>query len=314
MTTEQPHMSIAEDEPPLVGDVWQDVLVEFGFDRDRAEQITRLTLGQPELLLSHHEREEILEIIKQELNALDFESEIGSESDRLRNLLSDLVELGLDGILLGPSSAPSDIAYSGTDSLGVAFDGIRYVFQKADVEMSAIDMETFPTSDRTVDQSGYDRALEHRDYTDETNADEEMTASVTKSYTKRKSFATSTSKSNSTDDGVDKDKVEIILNIVHRALDHHSVPVRKQAVKTIASVAHKEVRSDLQIQALVRAYEGETDPEVQAAIIEGLGAYLGAELTESNSNGDSSSSETDPRTADTGLFSDSFDSDDESEK
>lgn len=321
MTQSISAMSQAEDEPPLVEDVWEDVLVEFGFERDRAAQITRSVFAKPDLTLTERPPDEMRRIVDEELRSLDFESEIGSRSKKLRMLLMEFLDAGLDGVLLGPSTAPDDLKYEATDSPGEAFDAIRQGFSKANVSPETIDLTAFPSAGGGATELDEQTSVSTPDTPDSLDSLQQhlSTAKMTSSepFTTGRSFAQDIEEEGRYGDG-SSSEVESILQFIDDAMNDESPIVREQVVRSLASLATVPgVRADRQIDKLLDAYHDEPDPEVRAAIVEGLGKYV-REIQESRTIGDDDSGDddsstdddrtdpdVDPRDATTGKFSDS---------
>ena len=307
--TDDLSMAQAEDEPPLVEDVWEDILVEFGFDRERAAQIKRAVFGMGELTLTERQPEEIRQIVADELEALDFESEIGSQSGTLRELLKSFLDAGLEGKLLGPACAPGEIKYAAADSRATAFDSIRNHVSRSNVSLETIDLSQFPSDDES------DEPL------DKETTGTEMSPSPSFSpaeqrYTTARSQATDleeVGRSGETSDSLTSD-TERILEFIHNTIDDDSPIVRKQAMTSLASLARVPgVRSDRHIERLIEAYQSEPDPEVRATIVAGLEEYLeedqmsGDRSSGGKNNGSTETDKSenmsdDPRDADTSPF------------
>ncbi|MCU4744190.1 HEAT repeat domain-containing protein [Natronoglomus mannanivorans] len=310
MKGEELSMQVAENEPPLVEDVWEDVFVDFGFEREQAERMTQLIFAKPELTMTVQPPDEIYSIVRQELDDLDFESEIGGQSDKLRAVLREVLQQGLDGLLLGPGVAPPDTAHASTESRGKAFDAVRQSFREVNVSPNVIDFSELPTEENSSDEGA-----------NAANSDVEApggpldgensgpSSPSTNHYTPNRAHAQDLFESGRTGDDVGMTETEEILEFIDYAARDDSPVVREQAMTSIARLATvPEIRSDHQIEKLVGAYQKEPDSSVRAAIVAGLEDYVyeTSQADESDSgtgSNDDSESGSDPRNAFTGEFS-----------
>lgn len=309
MTGEELSMAVAEDEPPLVEDVWEDVFVDFGFEREQAERMTQLIFAKPELTMSEQPPDEIYSIVRQELADLDFESEIGAESDKLRAVLREVLQQGLDGVLLGPAIASPEVAHASTESRGKAFDTVRQSFREVNVTPTVIEFAELPTANDSSDE-GTGQVNTDGPAPDGPVDGDGPSSPGTEPYTPNRAHAQDLFESGRTGDNLGMTETEEILEFIDHAARDDSPVVREQAMTSIAKLARlPEVRSDRQIEKLVDAYQKEPDSSVRAAIVAGLGDYVyETSRTEEADSGtgpdDDGDSESDPQNAFTSEFSD----------
>ena len=311
MTNERLAMHTAEDEPPLVEDVWEDVLVEFGIERDRAEQITRLVFSNSKLTMTEREPDEISRIVGDELASLDLDSEVGARTRKLRTLLVDVLQSGLDGVLLGPAVAPNDVAHDAATSRGDAFDAVRRSFRETNVSTAVIDFTEFPSAEASS------RAGEGTIASAPTGPSGPMDGPDTESggFAMNRAFPQDIRESEGPSEPAERTEAQEILSFIDEARTDRSPIVRKQVLESLAELAKVPgIRADRQIDKLVQAYHEESDPEVRAAIVAGLETYVrdtsgagtrdtGAEPA-SDADDETAESDIDPRDASTGKFSD----------
>jgi hypothetical protein len=310
MTNERLAMHEAEDEPPLVEAVWEDVLVEFGIERDRAEQITRLVFSNPELTMTEREPDEISRIVGDELASLDLDSEVGGRSRKLQTLLVDVLQCGLDGVLLGPAVAPSDVAHDAATSRGDAFDAIRRSFRETNVSSEVIDFGEFPSAEAGSGGEAETAASAAPSGPSGPGEDTESGG-----FEMNRAFPQDIRESERPSESAERTEAQEILSFIDEARNDRSPIVRKQVMESLAELAKVPgIRADRQIDKLVQAYHEESDPEVRAAIVAGLETYVrdasrgGTVSDADDDDGDSgdgtTESEIDPRDASTGKFSD----------
>lgn len=310
MTNERLAMHEAEDEPPLVEAVWEDVLVEFGIERDRAEQITRLVFSNPELTMTEREPDEISRIVGDELASLDLDSEVGGRSRKLQTLLVDVLQCGLDGVLLGPAVAPGDVAHEAATSRGDAFDAIRRSFRETNVSSEVIDFAEFPSAEAG---SGAEVETVASAAPSGPSGPGENTGSG--GFAMNRAFPQDIRESERPSESTERTEAQEILSFIDEARNDRSPIVRKQVMESLAELAKVPgIRADRQIDKLVQAYHEESDPEVRAAIVAGLETYVrdasrdGTVSDVDDDDGDSgdgtTESDIDPRDASTGKFSD----------
>jgi len=311
MTNERLAMHTAETEPPLVEDVWEDVLVEFGIDRDRAEQITRLVFSNPELTMAQRRPDEISRIVGDELASLDLDSEVGSRSRKLRTLLVDVLQCGLDGVLLGPAAAPNEVAHDAAASRGEAFDAIRRSFREANVTPERIDFAAFPSAEQRP-QSGEEPVASTAPSGPSGPGEETGSGG----FAMNRAFPQDIQESDQPSESAERSETQQILSFIDDARTDRSPIVRKQVMESLAELAKVPgIRADRQIDKLVQAYHEESDPDVRAAIVAGLETYVrdtsGGDTRATDSgtpadadDGGTTESDIDPRDASTGKFSD----------
>lgn len=312
MSNEQLAMRTVEDEPPLVEEVWEDVLVEFGFERDRAENITRLVFSNPELTMVERPPNAITQIVGDELASLNLDSDVGSQSKKLRTLLVDILQYGLDGVLLGPAVAPDDVAHNATSSRGKAFDAIRLSFQETNVSPETIDFANFPSAEG-ASQAGTGTGVSTAPFGPSGPGEDTESSGFEVNRAYPQNIRESERPSVSSEPSV----VQEILSFIDEARVDRSPLVRKQVMESLAELAKVPgIRADRQIDKLVEAYHEESDPEVRATIIAGLEQYVrntpGGEMgdddpgpaPDTDEADDSTESDIDPRDASTAKFSD----------
>lgn len=310
MTNERLAMHAAEDEPPLVEDVWEDVLVEFGIERDRAEHITRLVFSNPELTMTEQQPDEIRQIVSEELASLDLDSEVGKRSQKLRTLLVDQLQSGLDGILLGPAVAPNDVAHDAAPSRGDAFDAIRRSFRDTNVSPKVVDFSAFPSvEERSREGEG---AVAPATPSGPSGPGEKSGADSDR-FTTDRAFPQDIRESEQPTQPAERSEALEILSFIDEARTDRSPIVRKQVMESLAALAKVPgIRADRQIDKLVGAYHEESDPEVRAAIVAGLETYVrdtsGADTRDTGSepapesDDETAESDVDPRDASTAKF------------
>lgn len=311
MTTDRLAMHTAETEPPLVEDVWEDVLVEFGIERDRAEQITRLVFSNPELTMAQRRPDEIRRIVGDELASLDLDSEVGSRSRKLQTLLVDVLQCGLDGVLLGPAAAPNDVAHDAAASSGQAFDAIRRSFRETNVTPEHIDFAEFPSAEQGP-QSG-EGTVASTAPSGPSGPGEETGSD---GFAMHRAFPQDVRESERPSESVERTETQEILSFIDDARTDRSPIVRQQVMESLAELAKLPgIRADRQIDKLVQAYHEESDPDVRAAIVAGLETYVrdtsggdtratDADTSTDPDDGGTTGSDIDPRDASTGKFSD----------
>lgn len=310
MTNERLAMHTAETDPPLVEDVWEDILVEFGFERERAEQVTRLVFSNPDLTMAQRGPDEISRIIGDELASLDLSSEVGRRSRKLRSLLVDVLQSGLDGILLGPAAAPNDLADDAAGSRGEAFDAIRRSFRERNVTPERIDFAEFPSAEQWPQSAAETVAAPAP--SGSSGPDE---ATDVDGFETNRALPQDIREPDRPGEPAERSETQEILSVVDEARTDRSPIVRKQAVQSLSELAKiPGIRADRQINKLLRAYHEESDPDVRAAIIGGLETYVhdtaggdthdpGADTSTDSDNDGSTGSDIDPRDAATGKFS-----------
>lgn len=312
MSNEQLAMRTVEDEPPLVEEVWEDMLVEFGFERDRAENITRLVFSNPELTMVERPPNAITQIVGDELASLDLDSDVGSQNKKLRTLLVDILQYGLDGVLLGPAVAPDDVAHNATSSRGEAFDAIRLSFQETNVSPETIDFANFPSAEG-ASQAGTGTGVSTAP-SGPSGPGEDTESS---GFEVNRAYPQNIRESERPSVSSEPSEVQEILSFIDEARVDRSPLVRKQVMESLAELAKVPgIRADRQIDKLVEAYHEESDPEVRATIIAGLEQYVrntsGGETgdddpgpaPDTDEADDSTESDIDPRDASTAKFSD----------
>ena len=309
MTDERLAMHAAEDDPPMVEEVWEDVLVEFGIERDRAEQITRLVFSNPELTMTVREPDEISRIVDEELASLDLDPESGEGNRKLRTLLVDILQSGLDGVLLGPAVAPNDVAHDVANSRGVAFDAIRRSFRETNVPPELIDFTEFPSTKEDLRASEDTAAPAAPSGPSGPGKRSERERG---GFSMNRAFPQDIRDSDQPSEPTERSEAQEILSFIDEARTDRSPIVRKQVMESLAELAKvPEIRSDRQIDKLVQAYHEEPDPEVRAAIVSGLETYVrdtsGADPRNGGgppSDDEAAESDIDPRDAATSMFPD----------
>lgn len=312
MTDRRLAMHAADDEPPLVEDVWEDVLVEFGIERDRAERITRVVFSNPKLTMTERPPDELTRILGDELASLDLDSAVGARSRTLRTLLVDVLQSGLDGILLGPAVAPSDVAHDAAPR-GEAFDAIRRSFREANVSPESIEFAEFPSADEG--SRSEPEAVTPPTPSAPSGAGE-GSETAPDGFSKNRAFPQNIRDAGRPDELADRTETRELLSFIDEARTDGSPTVRKQVMESLAELAAVPgIRGDRQIDKLVRAYREESDPEVRAAIVAGVASYLRAtagpeappdgsgEETPPDDDG-TAEPDVDPRDASTAKFSD----------
>lgn len=104
------------EEQDSVEAAWRSIFTRYGVDEKRADLFTKLSFATPELTLGYQTNPEmeILEIVSESLDNIDYEEHLEpkSDPDAVRDELMQALTAGLDGRIRGPAMAPPAVARS----------------------------------------------------------------------------------------------------------------------------------------------------------------------------------------------------------
>lgn len=126
-----------DESPRSVEEAWQTILQIHGVPEKQAELVYMLAFGSPSLTLGQPTANDVRDTVTETLNDSGLEDHLNEDSDPsvVRKHLLEALDLGLEGKIGGPVSAPRQIAlpgsgvdgYSSPEPFQITADGIESI-------------------------------------------------------------------------------------------------------------------------------------------------------------------------------------------